>query len=248
MESLAEKALGRLLLLLGLKITRAGKVILGRTRHFGSSGTDKFKWVREMNIKTVIDVGAHEGESALEFHKFFPDAKIYCFEPLSDCFVRLNNNTRNVTNFRSFNLALGDAKDILTMHRSEFSASSSLLKMAELHKKAFPYSSGESLETVEVDTLDNIAQELELEDNILLKIDVQGYEYKVIIGSQVILKRVKIIIIETSFQELYEGQPQFSTIYKLLHEQGFVYSGSWGELRNPLNGAPLQQDSIFIKR
>jgi len=201
-----------------------------------------------MNIKTIIDVGAHAGESALQFHQIFPNVKIYSFEPLHDCFVKLNATMKNVPNFKAFNLALGDAKGRLEMHRSKFSDSSSLLKMGELHKEAFPYSSGESLETVEVDALDNIAQELDLEDNILLKVDVQGYEHKVIMGSRNILNRIKLIIIETSFHELYEGQPLFHDIYELLFKQGFVYAGSWGELKSPLDGVPLQQDSIFIRK
>jgi len=92
------------------------------------------------------------------------------------------------------------------------------------------------------------AQGLDFEDNILLKVDVQGYEHKVIDGSRNILNMVKVIIIETSFHELYEGQPLFAEIYELLNRLGFVYSGSWGELKSPLDGAPLQQDSIFIRK
>lgn len=207
---------------------------------------DPFKWIRDMGVNTVIDVGAHEGQSALHFHELLPNARIYSFEPLQDCFTRLNANLRDVPGFRSFNLALGDEKGTMSMHRSEYSVSSSLLKMANLHKEAFPHSSGEALETVHVDTLDGMARELDLEDNILLKIDVQGYEAKVIMGGRNTLSRVKVIVVETSFRELYEGQPLFREVYELLCEAGFVYSGSWEELRSPLDGAPLQQDSIFI--
>jgi len=248
MKSLIKEFLKKLFNFVGFNVTRTGAGIQGGEKKFAPSQEDKLKWIQNMNIKTVIDVGAHIGESALQFHELFPNAKIYSFEPLHDCFMRLNDNMKNVPNFRSFNLALGDKEGRLQIHRSEFSPSSSPLKMAKLHKEAFPFSSGEILETVDVNTLDNIAQELDLEDNILLKIDVQGYEKSVIVGSQSILGRVKVIIIETSFHELYEGQPLFSDIYELLCEQGFVYSGSWEELKSPLDGAPLQQDSIFIRK
>ena len=248
MKSLIKEFLKKLFNFVGFNVTRTGAGIQGGEKKFAPSQEDKLKWIQNMNIKTVIDVGAHIGESALQFHELFPNAKIYSFEPLHDCFMRLNDNMKNVPNFRSFNLALGDKEGRLQIHRSEFSPSSSPLKMAKLHKEAFPFSSGEISETVDVNTLDNIAQELDLEDNILLKIDVQGYEKSVIVGSQSILGRVKVIIIETSFHELYEGQPLFSDIYELLCEQGFVYSGSWEELKSPLDGAPLQQDSIFIRK
>ena len=200
-----------------------------------------------MNINTIIDIGTNIGQSALEFHRIFPNAKIYSFELLHDCFIRMNANLRNVPSFQSFNLALGDKKGKLNMHRSEYSPSSSLCKMGELHKEVFPYSSGETLDAIDVDTLDNVAQGLALEDNVLLKIDVQGYEDKVLMGSINILSRIKVIIIETSFHKLYEGPALFSDIYKLLYKQGFVYSGSWGgDSKSRLDGVHLQQDSIFI--
>ena len=247
MKSIIRKVLDQLLSLIGLSVARTGTGILGIRNRYVPRPKDKFRWIQNMNIMTVIDVGAHAGESALLFHKLFPNAKIYSFEPLHDCFVKLNATMKDVPNFRSFNLALGDEEGRLDMHRSEFSPSSSLLKMGGLHKEAFPFSSGETLETVDVNTLNNIAQELDWEDNILLKIDVQGYEHKVIMGSRNILNMVKVIIIETSFHELYEGQPLFAEIYELLNRLGFVYSGSWGELKSPLDGASLQQDSIFIR-
>lgn len=248
MKSLFKKFVKELFSLMGFKITRTGTGILSGRRKFALLEKNRFKWIQDMNIKTVIDIGAHTGQSALQFHELFPASKIYSFEPLHDCFMQMNGRLKNVPNFKSFNLALGDKEGKLEIHRSEWSQSSSLRKMGNLHKKAFPFSSGESVQTVDVSTLDKVVQELDLEDNILLKIDVQGYEDKVIMGSQDTLKRVKVVIVETSFRELYEDQPLFSDVYELLCKQGFVYSGSWSESNNPLDGAPLQQDSIFIKR
>jgi len=248
MKSLIEESVKKLFNFMGFNVTRIKEEMPGEGRKFAPSQEDKFKWLQNMNVKTVIDVGAHTGESALHLHEIFPNAKIYSFEPLYDCFMQLNDKMKKVASFRSFNLALGDKEGKLHIHRSEFSDSSSPLKMTKLHKEAFPFSSGYALETADVKTLDNIAQELDLEDNIILKIDVQGYEDRVIRGSISILSRIKVIIVETSFHVLYEGQPLFSDIYELLREHGFVYSGSWGELKSPLDGAPLQQDSIFIRK
>lgn len=248
MKSLAKELISKLFFLLGFEITRKSGNITRANLKFAPEEKDRYKWIQNMGIKTVIDVGAHNGESASHFHELFPDARIYSFEPLHDCFTQLKDAMKNVTNFKAFNIALGDKEERINIHRSDFTPSSSLLKMAKLHREAFPFSSGESLETTNVNTLDNVAEELDLEDSILLKIDVQGYEHNVIMGSVNILKRVKIIIIETSFHELYEGQPLFSDIYELLYEQGFVYAGSWGELKSPHDGIPLQQDSIFVRR
>jgi FkbM family methyltransferase len=248
MKSIITKVISQLLLLIGLNVTRTRTGILGIGNRHVPGAEATLKWIQNMNIRTVIDVGAHKGQSALQFHRLFPNARIFSFEPLHDCFLELNSTMKNIPNFKSFNLALGEKKGRLDIHRSEFSPSSSFLKMAGLHKEAFPFSSDETIETVDIDTLDDIARELELEDNMLLKVDVQGYEDKVIMGSMSILSRIKVIIIETSFYELYEGQPLFPDIYELLNTYGFVYSGSWGELKSPLDGTPLQQDSIFIRK
>lgn len=229
---------------LGLLITK-GEIITYKSTPLEE---DKFKWLQNMNINTVIDVGSHKGEFALQLYQLLPNAQFYCFEPLPDIFMELQANLKDLPNFTVFNLAVGDREGKLEIHQSNFSPSSSLLKMAELHKKSFPYSVGEKLQKVEVKSLDEITKELDMKDNILLKIDVQGYEDKVIRGGSNILARSKIVLIETSFGELYEGQALFGDIYKLLDERGFVYSGNWEEMKSPIDGIPLQQDSIFIKR
>ena len=142
---------------------------------------------------------------------------------------------------------MGDFTGKTEIYRNNFSPSSSLLKVSQINQANFPFSSVEKLEEVEVNSLDEIFKTLKLEDNILLKIDVQGYEEKVLRGAKTILEGIKVIIIETSFCELYEGQPLFTAIYELLSKQGFVYSGSLEELKSPIDGIPLQQDSLFIK-
>jgi hypothetical protein len=134
------------------------------------------------------------------------------------------------------------------MYHNNFSPSSSILKCSELHKETFPFSAVEQLEKIEINTLDEIFKDIELEDDILLKIDVQGYENKVLKGAENILSLVKVVIVETSFRELYEGQVLFADIYQLLSKQGFIYSGSLEELKSPRDGIPLQQDSLFIKK
>lgn len=229
---------------LGILITK-GEIISYKSTPLEE---DKFKWLQNMNINTVIDVGAHKGEFALQLHQLLPTARFYCFEPLPDIFLELKANLKDLQTFTVFNFAIGDRQGELAMYRSDFSPSSSLLKMAELHQKSFPYTSGEKLETVKVKTLNQIGTEIRLEDNILLKIDVQGYEDRVIRGASNIIERSKVVIVETSFFELYEKQVLFGDIYRLLNEQGFIYSGTWEETKSPIDGIPLQQDSIFIKK
>ena len=231
---LSKKIIIKIFSLLGLKISLIRRNV---------------KWLQNMDIKTVIDVGANIGQAARMFHDILPNAFIYSFEPLHECFLQLNSNMVDVPNFKAFNIALGDKEGEKNIYRNEDLPSSSLLKMNKLCKKIYPFASRETIETIEVKTLDSVVNELALEDNILLKIDVQGFEERVLRGGMNTLSRVKVIIIETMFQELYEGQPLFSDTYDFLQKMGFIYSGNFGnESKSPIDGATLQADSIFIKK
>ena len=117
--------------------------------------------------------------------------------------------------------------------------------MTELHKQSFTFAIKEQTETIEVRRLSDVVRELHLRDPLLLKVDVQGFEDKVIAGGEDVVARAKIIIIEVSFQPLYEGGPLFDDIYRLLKERGFTYNGNFEQLCSPKDGRVLQADAIF---
>lgn len=214
---------------------------------FAPQQKDKYKWLQDMKIKTVLDVGAWQGDSVRLFHDLFPGARIYSFEPLPDCFAKLQELEKSVPDFKAFNFAIGDKSGKIQINRSSFSPSSSLLKMESAHKEVFPFTAGETVEEVEIRTLDSVTGELDLTPDVLMKIDVQGFEENVIKGAEQTLKKVKILIVELSFVQLYAGGPMFDRIYTLLKEHGFTYSGSWHQLLSPKDGTILQQNGVFIR-
>jgi len=211
------------------------------------SEAQKFMWMSSLGINTVIDIGAHVGEFAMQIHAIVSDASIFSFEPLQDAFSQLQANLASVPKFHALRYALGDSNATKVMHRNEFGASSSLLPMTDIHKKAFPFTVHETCESVEVRRLDDVTGDLCLQDNILVKIDVQGYEDKVILGGERLIARAKLIVVEVSFQTLYERQPLFDEIYRALRSKGFVYIGNLDQLTSPLDGSVLQADAIFLR-
>ena len=50
---------------------------------------DPLKWLEKYDIKTIIDIGAHTGQFAKEIREKLPQARIYSFEPLKDCYQKL---------------------------------------------------------------------------------------------------------------------------------------------------------------
>lgn len=207
----------------------------------------EYAYVSSLNIKTVIDVGAHTGEFARMIKTVLPEAAIFSFEPLRAEFESLRRQMQNGAGFMAFNCAVGDRDETVEIHRSSYAQSSSIRQMAQLHKDAFPASAGHTVEMVEVKRLDDVLRDFELKREILIKIDVQGYEDKVIAGATETIDKAKAIIVEVSFRELYEGQPLFETVFGLLSGRGFKYFGNLYQLLSPIDSAPLQADALFVK-
>ena len=167
---------------------------------------------------------------------------------MPDCYDELTKSFKNVPQFKAFNLALGSEAGKIEMHRSEYSLSSSILPMAELHKASFPFTRNETIQEIDVVRLDDMAVELELFEPILIKLDVQGFEDKVIEGGKDVFSRANIVITEMSVEELYKGQKLFDDIYRILVDFGFVYRGNYEQLFNPHDGRVLQVDGIFVRK
>ena len=161
-----------------------------------------YGWLINRNIKTVFDVGANIGQFAMMIHKILPDAAIFSFEPIEECYKKLVENMSKVPEFSALNYALGNTDIDMEMYVNEHTTSSSLLPMANLHKEAFPHTAKDKMGMTKVKQLDRVAQEFNFNDNILVKIDVQGYEDKVIEGGRNIISRAEVVIIETNFKTL----------------------------------------------
>ena len=207
----------------------------------------EFDWLRQRDIKTVLDVGANTGQFATIINTILPESFIYSFEPLQQCFTSLQQNTKRIENIKCFRFALGHEQAEVMMHANEFSPSSSILEMADLHKNAFPYTKNSTNEPVEVRTLDSVLPQLELQKNVLAKIDVQGYELDVLRGASEALRLIDTLIIETSYYELYASQPLFDDVYSFMAKNGFIFRGNFDQVKSAANGEVLQGDAIFTR-
>lgn len=198
-------------------------------------------------IQTVLDIGANNGEFSKEIFAHVPNAQVYAFEPLADCFATMQKALEGNSRFHALQTALGDTSGETTIQRSSFHPSSSLRTMAALHKTLYPKTAGVQMETIHIARLDDVAKDMKLEGNVMIKIDVQGFEDKVIAGGTETFKKASLVLIETSFVELYEGQPLFGDIHDQLRALGFLYHGAAAEHRNLKTGELLYQDSIFVR-
>jgi FkbM family methyltransferase len=209
---------------------------------------DDLSALRAFDFATIVDVGANVGQFFEKARRAAPEAAIHCFEPMPFCFQQLTRAIARDRKAYAYSLALGDSSGKLTLLASEFTAASSLLPKALTHTAAFPYaSSSHHPVTVEVTTLDAWCQSAELAEPILLKLDVEGYEDRVLRGATRLLRRTTAIWLEVSFVELYQGQPLFADIHNLLQEKGFQCAGFAGGGYDPRTGLMLYTDALFVR-
>ncbi|WP_276501744.1 FkbM family methyltransferase [Terrimonas pollutisoli] len=202
-------------------------------------------WLEKLNIQTVIDIGANEGQFIKRIKKVLPGAKIFAFEPIPSCFNKIIAANADVT---AFNIALSNEEGSTEINISNNLASSSFLEMKELHKTSFPEAVFVGKETVALKRLDNVLLDYNLKNNLLIKLDVQGYEEKVIAGGEKTFAAASALIIETIFEPFYESQWLFDDIYKHFTNNGFKFMGFAEQEHSRTSGIPLFADAIFIKQ
>ncbi len=210
--------------------------------------TQHRSWFVHRKIGTVIDVGSYIGAFSFAIKIMQPEARVYAFEPLEENVKQFELNLKRFPNCLIFPLALGDHSGEVEFWRSEFPASSSVLPMDELHKIAFPYTANQSRQVVHMEKLDDHLPQLVLNGRVLLKLDVQGFEKRVLEGAVKTLKQVDYVLTEVSYQPLYQGQALFDEIYDFMRSHGFAYAGNFGVLISPLDGTILQSDALFVRK
>jgi FkbM family methyltransferase len=197
--------------------------------------------------RTVLDVGANVGQFAVAAAKLFPNVQIYSFEPVPDCAERLRTNVSRFKNIVIYPFALGETEGQVPFRVNTHSHSSSALPLARAHREAFPQARETQVIDVKLSTMDKVFASVEFQRPVLLKLDVQGYETQTLRGGVETLKRVDYVVLEASFKPLYEGEPLFMDIVRMMEEWGFRFERPVGWLEAPRSGEILQVDALFVR-
>ena len=213
------------------------------------STTRRKKFFEAMSVDTVIDVGANSGIFGEYTRKKIGYMnKIVSFEPLSSAFAALKAKADRDPNWSAFNFALGaaDAKQEINIAGNSYS--SSLLGMLPSHVDAAPHSRYVGKEWIEVKTLDGICgTAFELKGKTYLKIDTQGFEKEVLIGSEGSLAKIDTIQLKMSLVPLYAGESLFHEMHSYLQQRGFALIDIEIGFTDPITGRLLQVDGVFQK-
>ena len=201
----------------------------------GSNGDSPFTSIvrnlEKLDVTNVIDVGANVGQFGLDIRRHGFEGQIVSYEPVKETFVSLSQTIKQHQPWKALQLGLGAAESERTINISgNAGLSSSILEMGSLHLENFPDSATVAKQNISISTIDKQLEVLGLRpQEIMLKIDVQGFEAEVLKGASQSLSKIPLCYLEVSITPLYEGEISFLPILielsKFGHEVIDVFRG-----------------------
>lgn len=172
--------------------------------------------------QVIYDIGAHVGDWAEMCQAIYAPRDCFLFEPQKDYLERARTRQSRQGNWNFLPVALGDAEKEGLLHLTQNRAATSLLaSIPEGDLLAETKSVGQT--RVRVVPLDILVRQEKLPPPDLVKIDVQGFEAKVIVGGTATLQQARRIVVETSLRPIYEGQSLLPDILDILTGWGFEF-------------------------
>jgi FkbM family methyltransferase len=202
-------------------------------------------------IRQILDVGANVGQSALDFSKLFPEAKIDSIEPYSVAFAALKEASQGLPNVTPHNLAIGNSAGQTSLRLHKAAVTNSVLAPATC---AVGLLGNELLETtghelVRMETIEQFCKDQAIDTIDLLKSDTQGYEDRVLesCGKLLTPSKIRLLMIEVLFFEHYYYQGDFGRIYTMLLEKNYKLYSLYN-LHSTTTTGYMWADALFVPR
>lgn len=234
------------------KLAKAARLLKRRQlataliRHGVAGAIEHLPIIDFVRPRYLIDVGANKGQFALATLSLFPKVRIDCFEPLPGPSAKLRAWSSQFSDqIILHQCALASKRGHAKFHVTNREDSSSFFEPGSAQKAA-----GIDLrQTIDVVTerLDSVINKSDITSPSLLKMDVQGGELDVLIGSEGVLSAIDYVYLELSFIQLYKNQPLFNDLYEYLIQRGFMLRGIANSYVDKVHG-PTQTDALFCKR
>ena len=185
----------------------------------------------KLNLKKVIDIGAHKGEFLENIISIKNRIKVYSFEPQSKIFKDLKKKFKNKKNINLFNLAISNSNKFKKLNIniktststfSSYNQNSFWKKIKDFLLTGFKNKSIVNSELVLTNSLDSFCKKKKIKNIDLLKIDTEGHEMQVLDGAKKLLKNdIKFVLIEFHLSKIYKDYNSLK-IEKILKMNNFV--------------------------
>lgn len=186
----------------------------------------------------VYDIGAADGAWTRTAASVWPAARFVCFEPLEERDAALACLAADLRGrVQTMRIGLGSEDADLTIGVAE-----------GLWASSFAYA-GESERVLPVRRLDGLLEKDEVPPPSFIKIDVQGFELRVLEGARAkALATADFILMECQFFAFCEDMRTLDQTIAHMSELGYVPYEFVDFLRRPLDGAMGQCDILFARR
>ena len=176
-----------------------------------------FSYIKEgMN---VIDIGANIGAITLQMAKMISkNGKVFSFEPSPYNYKQANKNIslNNFSNIKLVNQGLGNKKETAFL----YNVNPTNRGMLRLLPENYETKSYEKEEVV-IDTLDKSMEKFSIPKPDFIKIDVEGFEYKVLQGAHETLSKYRPILfielVDNNLREQKSNAKELIQYLKLLN-------------------------------
>lgn len=201
------------------------------------------EYMKEKQVKSVLDIGANVGSFSLGIKTFLPDIDIFMIEGNPFCDAELKN--KNIP----YTIAcLSDSEKFIKMHINKNNircTGTSYYKETTHHYDDADYIN------VNAKLLDNIIHETfgEYKQFDYVKMDTQGSELDIIRGGRKTIDQAKYIQIELSLIEYNKGAPLKNDVISFMESIGFkqdilINKHHWDQ--DPSKDC-IQEDWIFTR-
>lgn len=183
------------------------KCLIGMNIGGGSGVKDSgeenaLEYIREHIITgdeaVLFDIGANIGDYTRILMNHFSQAYIHCFEPASETFRTLFRNINNDKVLLN-NVGLSNEVSSATLYYDKEASGMASLYERQLDWIDWTDVSLSKSERVELITIDKYCLENMIDSIDFMKMDVEGNEYKVLLGAEKMLKEKRIKAIQMEF-------------------------------------------------
>ncbi len=199
------------------------------------------------DVEGVVDVGANVGRWAAAVRRLGFDGPLVSLEPVESAYVELCRRSAADPSWTAMRVAAGERCGEATIHVARSTSTSSLLAVNDYYRNRYEGSHPVGDETVELVTLDSIRDRLPDGRRLLLKVDTQGYDMKVLDGATELLTRVAALQTELSLQANYHGVTNsWTDVIDRMRGLGFSIAGLFHIERDEV----LRQteiDGVFVR-
>ena len=185
----------------------------------------------------IIDVGAYKGDWTLRVAEIFPAAQFIMLEAQPDKEEYLKGVTQKISK-AEYQITLLGATNVEAVQFYKMETGSSIYSEQTDAKR--------EVLSLRMKTLDSVALELNSQDKIFLKLDVQGAEIDVLKGATRIWDNMDFILLEASVLNYNIDAPLVGDVFKFLGEKGFILFDIC-EQKRTANQVLMQVDLLFTK-